>query len=113
MTKARRFGTPQFCFRSESVTYAIRCRLVKTDATVIQVLEMAPLELYRDIVRKEGCLAGGGGLLKGFDKGVSDKNKYSVHDRRGPAAGRGRRTGIALKSTQMEDQEQRYATSSG
>ena len=80
------------------VAYALEKSLVKIDATVMKVLEMVPPELYTDIVRKGVYLAGGGALLKGLDKRLSEKTNIPFVIAEDPLRAVARGTGIALKN---------------
>ena len=46
----------------------------KIETAILSALEQTPPELYADIVVKGIWLAGGGALLKGLDKRLSDVN---------------------------------------
>ena len=72
--------------------------LEKIDATEMKVLEMVPPELYTDIVRKGVYLAGGGALLKGLDKRLSEKTNIPFVIAEDPLRAVARGTGIALKN---------------
>ncbi len=43
------------------------------EAALLSVLEQTPPELYADIVNKGIYMVGGGALLRGLDKRLSDK----------------------------------------
>lgn len=55
-------------------------------------------ELYADIVNKGIYLAGGGALLRGLDKRLSDKLNIPFHIAEDPLRAVARGTGIALKN---------------
>ena len=80
------------------IAYALEKSLVKIDATVMKVLEMVPPELYSDIVRKGIYLAGGGALLKGLDRRLSEKTNIPFIVSEDPLRAVARGTGIALKN---------------
>lgn len=80
------------------MSYALEKSLVKIDATVMKVLEMVPPELYADIVKNGIYLAGGGALLKGLDKRLSDKTNIPFKIAEDPLRAVARGTGIALKN---------------
>jgi rod shape-determining protein MreB len=65
---------------------------------VLNALEQAPPELYTDIVKNGVYLAGGGALLRGLAKRLSDKIniKFNVADDPLHAVAKG--TDIALKN---------------
>ena len=55
------------------IAYALEKSLIKLDAALMKVLENIPPELYGDIVKNGIYLAGGGALIKGLDKRLSNK----------------------------------------
>lgn len=61
-------------------------------------LEQTPPELYADIVNKGIYLAGGGALLRGLDKRLTDKLNIPFHIAEDPLRAVARGTGIALKN---------------
>jgi len=61
-------------------------------------LEQTPPELYSDIVQKGIYLAGGGALLRGLDKRLTDKLNIQFHIADDPLRAVARGTGIALKN---------------
>jgi len=70
----------------------------KIEAAVLSALEMTPPELSADIFKTGIYLAGGGSLLRGFDKRVHLKTKLPVHVVEDPLRAVARGTGIALKN---------------
>lgn len=64
----------------------------------MSALEQTPPELYADIVNKGIWLAGGGALLRGFDKRLTDKIGIPFHVAEDPLRAVVRGTGIALKN---------------
>jgi rod shape-determining protein MreB len=61
-------------------------------------LETTPPELAGDIYRRGLYLTGGGSLLRGLDKRISQKIKLPVHVADDPLKSVVRGTGIALKN---------------
>ena len=61
-------------------------------------MEQNPPELYADIVNKGIYLAGGGALLRGLDKRLTDKLNIPFHIAEDPLRAVARGTGIALKN---------------
>lgn len=61
-------------------------------------MEQTPPELYADIVNKGIYLAGGGALLRGLDKRLTDKLNIPFHIAEDPLRAVARGTGIALKN---------------
>lgn len=82
----------------QEIAYALDKSLVKVDAAIMKVLEKTPPELYNDIVRKGIYLAGGGALINGLDKRLSERVKIPFHISEDPLRAVARGTGIALKN---------------
>ena len=80
------------------VAYALEKSLLKIDAAIMKVLEIIPPELYTDIVKNGIYLAGGGALIKGLDKRLSNKCGLPVHIAEDPLRAIARGTGIAMKN---------------
>lgn len=80
------------------IAYAMEKSLVKLDAALMKVLETMPPELYADIVKNGVYLAGGGALIKGLDKRLSDKSGLPFHIAEDPLRAVARGTSIALKN---------------
>ena len=70
----------------------------KIETAILSVLEQTPPELYADIVVKGIWLAGGGAMLKGLDKRLSDKIGIPFHIAEDPLRAVVRGTGVALKN---------------
>ena len=70
----------------------------KIEAAVLNALEKTPPELSADIFRTGIYVAGGGSMLRGLDKRLSQKTKLSVHVAEDPLRAVARGTGIALKN---------------
>ena len=83
---------------SNEIAYALEKSLVKLDAALMKVLENMPPELYADIVKNGVYLAGGGALIKGLDKRLSEKTGLPFHIAEDPLRAIARGTGIALKN---------------
>ena len=83
---------------SNEIAYALEKSLVKLDAALMSVLEKMPPELYADIVKNGVYLAGGGALIKGLDKRLSEKTGLPFHIAEDPLRALARGTGIALKN---------------
>ncbi len=82
----------------QEIAYALDKSLVKVDAAIMKVLEKTPPELYGDIVKKGIWLAGGGALIRGLDKRLSEKTKIQFHVAEEPLSAVARGTGTALKN---------------
>lgn len=80
------------------ISYALEKSLAKLDNAVMKVLEMVPPELYSDIVKKGVYLAGGGALIKGLDKRLSDKTGLPFIVAEDPLRAVARGTSVALKN---------------
>ena len=80
------------------IAYALDKSLMKLDAALMTVLETMPPELYSDIVKNGIYLAGGGALIKGLDKRLSNKCGLPVHIAEDPLRAIARGTSIAMKN---------------
>ncbi|MBN2484994.1 MAG: rod shape-determining protein [Bacteroidales bacterium] len=82
----------------QEISHCLDKSLSKVESAIISVLEQTPPELYADIVSKGIYLAGGGGLLRGLDKRLTDKINIPFHVAEDPLHAVARGTGIALKN---------------
>jgi rod shape-determining protein MreB len=82
----------------QEIAHCLDKSLSKVETAVLSVLEQTPPELYADIVSKGIYLAGGGALLRGLDKRLSDKISIPFHIAEDPLQAVARGTGIALKN---------------
>jgi rod shape-determining protein MreB len=80
------------------LAHALDKSLSKVETAVLSVLERTPPELYADIVNNGVFLAGGGALLKGLDKRLSDKMNIQFRVADDPLHAVARGTGMALKN---------------
>ena len=80
------------------IAYALEKSLVKLDDALMHVLETMPSELYSDIFKNGIYLAGGGALIKGLDKRLSNKSGLPVHIAEDPLRAIARGTSIAMKN---------------
>jgi rod shape-determining protein MreB and related proteins len=80
------------------LAHALDKSLSKVETAVLSVLERTPPELYADIVNNGVYLTGGGALLKGLDKRLSDKMNIPFHVSDDPLHAVARGTGMALKN---------------
>ncbi len=66
---------------SQEIAHSIDKSIAKIEASIIQVLEQTPPELYSDIVRNGINITGGGALLRGLDRRLTEKIniKFIVH----------------------------------
>lgn len=82
----------------QEIAYCLDKSLSKIESAIFNVLEQTPPELYADIVQKGIYLAGGGALLRGLDKRLSEKVNIPFHVAEDPLHAVARGTGIALKN---------------
>jgi rod shape-determining protein MreB len=82
----------------QEIAHCLAKSISKIEAAVLSALEATPPELYADIVKKGIYLAGGGALLRGLDKRLSDKINIPFHIAEDPLRAVARGTGIALKN---------------
>jgi len=85
------------------VSYQEICRCIETSISrmedaIITALKKTPPELYRDIVRNGIYLTGGGALLRGLDKRLTDKIGIEFKIPEDPLHAVAKGTGIALKN---------------
>lgn len=80
------------------IAHALDKSISKIEEAILNALEMTPPELSADIYRTGIYLAGGGSLLRGLDKRISQKTKLPVHVAEDPLRAVARGTGIALKN---------------
>lgn len=80
------------------IAHCLEKSISKIESAVLGALEQTPPELYADIVRNGIYLAGGGALLRGLDKRLSDKINIQFHIAEDPLHAVARGTGIALKN---------------
>ena len=71
----------------------------KIESAVLSALEQTPPELYSDIIERGIYLAGGGALIRGLVKRLSEKLNIEFHIAEDPLHVVARGTGIALKNT--------------
>ena len=82
----------------QEIAHCIDRSISKIEQALMSVLEKTPPELYADIYNKGIFLTGGGALLRGLDKRLSDKTNIPVHVSEDPLHAVARGTGIALKN---------------
>jgi rod shape-determining protein MreB len=70
----------------------------KVEATIMNTLENTPPELYADIVRNGIYLTGGGALMRGLEKRLTDKINIRFQVAEDPLRAVARGTGVALKN---------------
>ena len=63
----------------QEVAHCLEKSISKIETAVLSALENTPPELYADIVHNGIYLAGGGALLRGLDKRLTDKINIPFH----------------------------------
>ncbi|MDR2839890.1 MAG: rod shape-determining protein [Paludibacter sp.] len=82
----------------QEVAHCLEKSVSKIEAAILNALELTPPELYSDIVKKGIFMAGGGALLRGLNKRLTDKLNIPFHVAEDPLRAVARGTGIALKN---------------
>lgn len=82
----------------QEIAHCLEKSIAKIENAVLQALEQTPPELYADIVRRGIFLAGGGALLHGLAKRLTDKITIQFHVADDPLHCVARGTGVALKN---------------
>ncbi len=82
----------------QEVAHCIDKSLAKIETAVLTALENTPPELYADIVKNGIWLTGGGALLRGLDRRLTDKIKIPFRIADDPLHSVAKGTGIALKN---------------
>jgi rod shape-determining protein MreB len=93
-------GIPkQIVIGHEEIAGALDKSIAKIEEAILKALEVTPPELASDIYKTGLYLTGGGALLPGLDKRISEKTKLITHIAEDPLRAVVRGTGIALKNT--------------
>ncbi len=82
----------------QEIAHCLDKSISKIETAILGVLEQTPPELYADIVSHGIYLAGGGALLRGLAKRLTDKINIPFHIAEDPLHAVARGTGIALKN---------------
>jgi rod shape-determining protein MreB and related proteins len=82
----------------QEIAHCLDKSLSKIEAAILSALEQTPPELYADIVHNGIYLAGGGALLRGLDKRLTEKINIRFQIAEDPLRAVARGTGIALKN---------------
>ena len=82
----------------QEIAHCLDKTIVKIENAVLSALAHTPPELYADIVKNGIYLTGGGALLRGLDKRLTDKIKIQFHVAEDPLHSVAKGTGIALKN---------------
>jgi len=82
----------------QEICHCIEKTINKIEAAVVNALEQTPPELFQDIVHNGIWLTGGGALLRGLDKRLTDKIGITFRVADDPLHAVARGTGVALKN---------------
>ena len=83
----------------QEIAHCLDRSIAKIETSIMHVLEETPPELYTDIVSEGIYLSGGGALLRGLAKRLTDKINIPFHVANDPLHAVGRGTCEALKNT--------------
>ena len=82
----------------EEISHCIEKSISKMETAILDALEQTPPELYADVVRNGIYLAGGGALLRGLAKRLTDKIRIEFKVADDPLHAVAKGTGVALKN---------------
>jgi rod shape-determining protein MreB len=82
----------------QEIAHCLDKSVAKIETAVLNALENTPPEIYADIIRNGIYLAGGGALLRGLDKRLTNKINIPFHIAEDPLHCVARGTSIALKN---------------
>ena len=82
----------------QEIAHCMDKSISKIESAILQALEATPPELYADIVKSGIYLTGGGALLHGLSKRLTDKITIPFHVAEDPLHAVARGTGVALKN---------------
>jgi rod shape-determining protein MreB len=82
----------------QEIAHCLEKSVAKIDQAILSALEDTPPELYRDIVRNGIYLTGGGALLRGLGKRLTDKIGIKFHVADDPLHMVAKGTAVALKN---------------
>mgnify|MGYP003312515222 CR=1 FL=1 len=85
---------------SGEIAHCLNKSIEKIEIAILQVLEMTPPELYQDIVEKGIYLSGGGAMLRGLGKRLSEAMNIEFHIAEDPLRAVARGTSMALRNTE-------------
>ena len=83
----------------QEIAHCLDKSVARIEAGILHVLEQTPPELYSDIVENGIHLAGGGSLLRGLAKRLTEKVNIPFHVAEDPLRAVARGTCLALKNT--------------
>lgn len=82
----------------QEIAKALEKSIIRIEDAVMETLSLTPPELAADIYNSGIYLAGGGSMLRGLDKRISNKTDLPVYVAEDPLRAVVRGTGIALKN---------------
>ena len=82
----------------QEIAHCLDKTITKIETAILAALGETPPELYADLIDKGIYLAGGGALLRGLAKRLTDKIQIQFHVAEDPLRAVARGTGIALKN---------------
>ena len=82
----------------QEIAHCLEKTIAKIETAVLGALEETPPELYADIVKNGIWLTGGGALLRGLAKRLTDKINIVFHVADDPLHSVAKGTGVALKN---------------
>ena len=82
----------------QEIAHCLEKTIAKIETAVLNALEETPPELYADIVKNGIWLTGGGALLRGLAKRLTDKINIEFHVAEDPLHSVAKGTGVALKN---------------
>ncbi len=82
----------------QEIAHCLDKSILEVESTIVNTLESTPPELYRDIVHNGISITGGGALMRGLEKRLTDKIGVQFHVAEDPLRAVARGTGIALKN---------------
>lgn len=82
----------------QEIAHCLEKTIASIETAVLNALEKTPPELYADIVHNGIYLTGGGALLRGLDKRLTDKLSIPFHVAKDPLLCVAKGTGVALKN---------------
>lgn len=82
----------------KEISRALDKSITRIEEAIMEALSMTPPELAADIYNSGIYLAGGGSMLRGLDKRISNKTELPVYVAEDPLRAVVRGTGIALKN---------------
>jgi cell shape determining protein, MreB/Mrl family len=82
----------------QEIAHCLDKSILKVETTIMNTLENTPPELYADIVHNGIYITGGGALMRGLEKRLTDRINIQFHVAEDPLRAVARGTGVALKN---------------